>query len=387
MERYLVLVTSSFPIVGDGREAAGSFVADLAEALAVHVPLLVVAPGPQALREKWSDRIEVLRYRAPPWPLSTFRPWKLAHISWVARVLYYGLATTRTAVGDDAAHVLALWGLPCGEWARRAARARGIGYSVWMLGSDVWSLGRVPVLRGWLARVIRESACAYADGHQLAEDAQRIAGVPVEFLPSTRTIGLIDPPPPHGLPPYRLLFLGRWHHNKGVDLLMDALRMLNDTDWSRIECVEIQGGGPLEQLVREQGDLLRACGRPVEVGRYLNKSQAEAAVVRADWVLIPSRIESIPVVFSDAMKLRRPVIATPVGDMPRLLAGHPVGVCSRDATAVAFAAALRAVLGSASIGCATAFADVAAQFSLDRAIVPKILAVLDERKPHTRTHA
>src|SRR5690606_36196482 len=49
----LVIVTSSFPISGDGSEAAGTFVADLAEELAKHVPIRIVAPGRADGREPW----------------------------------------------------------------------------------------------------------------------------------------------------------------------------------------------------------------------------------------------------------------------------------------------------------------------------------------------
>lgn len=374
MDPRLVLVTSSFPIRADGSEAAGSFVADLAEALADRVRVRVVAPGPNAVREVWADRIEVVRYAAPAWPLSTFKLWKPTHLCWIARVLRGGLAATRAATADDASHVLALWGLPCGEWARRAACERGLRYSVWMLGSDVWSLGKVPVLRGQLARVIRDAARAYADGYQLAADAQRIAGSSVTFLPSTRAIGRVDQPPPRIQPPYRLLFLGRWHPNKGVDLLLDALALLDDADWARIESVEIQGGGPLEAIVRSKAGALRAQGRPVDVGRYLAKDEAETAIARADWLLIPSRIESIPVIFSDAMKLGRPVVCTPVGDLKRLLSEYPVGMCSKEVTAEAFANALRAALTSPPIDRAEALARAASPFSLAHSIVPQILA-------------
>ena len=254
---------------------------------------------------------------------------------------------THEAASEGAGHVLALWGLPCGEWARRAAAARRIDYSVWMLGSDVWTLGRIPFLRSALGRVIRQASHAYADGYQLAEDAQRIAGIPVAFLPSTRRIDLRDPPPPRDQPPYRLLFLGRWHPNKGVDLLLDALELLGNEDWQRIERVEIQGGGPLEPLVRSRVEKLRIQGLPVEVGRYLAKPEAEAAIARADWVLIPSRIESIPVVFSDAMKLGRPVVAMPVGDLPRLLASG-CGVAGENVSADGFKGAIRAALRTPS---------------------------------------
>lgn len=356
----LVLVTSSFPIRGDGSEAAGGFVADLVEELATHVNVRVVAPGTSSRCERWSDRIDVYRYVAPTQPLSTLKPWRPRDAAWGWRVLRDGMRATLEA-SDGASHVFALWGLPCGEWARRAARVRGINYSVWLLGSDVWTLGRIPVLRSMLARVIRHAEHAYADGCQLAKDAHHIATVPVEFLPSTRRIDAADVPPVRSQLPYRLLFLGRWHPNKGIDLLLDALAMLDDTDWLGIESVEIQGGGLLESLVHERIAILRLAGRPVTVGGFLAKNEAVAAIARADWIIIPSRIESIPVVFSDAVKLGRPVIVTPVGDLPKLVQDR-CGIVAMATDAHGIALAIHGALSGG--GNTSRLADCARMFSI-----------------------
>ena len=362
----LVLVTSSFPIGGDGSEAAGSFVVDLVEELARHIDVRVVAPGHATTREQWSERVTVHRYASPSRPLSTLKPWRPRDVVWIARVLRAGLGATRTAAADDPAHILALWGLPCGEWARRVAREATTEYSVWLLGSDVWSLGRVPALRGMLARVIRQARDAYADGYILADDAQRIGGRPVEFLPSTRRIGLMHPLPVRDRPPYRLLFLGRWHRNKGVDLLLDALESLSGADWRKIASFEIQGGGPLESMVRARVSVLRSAGHPVTAGGFLAKSDAEAAIERSDWLVIPSRIESIPVVFSDAMKLGRPVIATPVGDLARLLSESKAGLVAEGTTTSQLAIVLGEALASSASDFALRTGKMAAEFDLAR---------------------
>ncbi|MDI3260692.1 MAG: glycosyltransferase [Sinobacteraceae bacterium] len=356
------MVTSSFPIKRDGSEAAGAFVADLAEELSAQGRVRVVAPGSQTLFERWKEGVEIFRYAAPSRPLSLLHPWRPDDWPWLVRVLRGGLSATRAASRDDARHILAFWGLPGGEWARRAARERGIGYSVWLLGSDVWSLGRVPLMRSLLARVIRQASRAYADGHQLAAAAQHMARAPVEFLPSTRRVDAAAVPPPRAQAPYRLLFLGRWHPNKGVDLLLDALALLEHDDWQQIERVEIQGGGPLEAQVRERVTALRAAGHPVEAGHFLNKAEAEAAIMRADWVLIPSRIESIPLVFSDALQIGRPVVCSPVGDLPTLASN--VGVVARAVSAEAWRTAIRTALRASPISYVQGITERRAMFSL-----------------------
>lgn len=369
----LVLVTTSFPSSDDGSEAAGSFVSDLAEELARHLPVRVVAPGHESLRQTWRGSVEVFRFAAPDRPLSTLKPWRAGDLVAIWRVLRAGQVATDAAVRAGAtAHILALWALPSGYWARNAARAAGIAYSTWALGSDIWTLGRLPLVRTILRRVLRDAAHCYSDGLKLAADTRRIAGREVEFLPSTRRIDLRDVPPPRHAPPYRLLFLGRWHPNKGVDLLLDALALLEDDDWQRIERVEIQGGGPLDASVRQQVASLRAAGHPVVLGGFLPKADAEAAIARADWVLIPSRIESIPVVFSDAMKLGRPVVAMPVGDLPELILEHGVGYSAPSVSAQGFAAAMAQMLRARGVGFERATAAISAHFDLECTIAPKL---------------
>lgn len=360
----LVLVTTSYPITGDGSEAAGAFVQDLAEEIARLLPVRVVAPGPRTEIEAGSRGVTVHRYAAPSRPMSTLKPWRPTDMAAIARVMRSGLATTRAAVNAaPTTRIVALWALPSGHWAYRVAAESRVPYDIWTLGSDIWSLGRIPLVRMWLRRVLSSADRCYSDGIQLAADTQAIAGRLVEFLPSTRRITRQREQPPRDRPPYRLLFLGRWHPNKGIDLLLDALAMLSDDDWSRIESVTIHGGGPMEPLVRGRVATLQSSGRPVKLGGFLDKPAAEQAICEADWLLIPSRIESIPVVFSDAMKLGCPVVAMPVGDLPTLIAEGP-GVVATEVSRDALAQALHEALGSAAKAHQASLMNTAAGFDL-----------------------
>jgi len=46
---------------------------------------------------------------------------------------------------------------------------------------------------------------------------------------------------------------------------------------------------------------------------------------KSDFIVIPSRIESIPIVLSDAMKSNKPVVLTNVGDMGKLASKYKIG--------------------------------------------------------------
>lgn len=372
--RSIVLVTTSFPIRGDGSEAAGGFVLETALALGEHVPVRVVAPGLEAGYERWGG-IEVFRFAAPEKPLSTLKLWNPADLIATVQVLRSGRRAVEQAVqAGPTAHILALWALPSGYWANVASRQYGVPYSVWTLGSDIWSLGRIPVVKGFLRRVLAQAKTCYSDGLQLAADTKRIGGRDVEFLPSTRRMTRVRQAPLKEAPPYRLLFLGRWHPNKGVDLLLDALGLLSEHDWSRIETVEICGGGPLEANVRRGVAALQAARRPVVLRGYLDRSAAEEAFLQADYLLLPSRIESIPVVFSDALKLGCPVLATPVGDLPGLLGGNcPAGMLAASVSAEDYAVMLSTALSRSPASFADGVAQTSLMFDMD-AVVTRLLA-------------
>jgi glycosyltransferase involved in cell wall biosynthesis len=184
----------------------------------------------------------------------------------------------------------------------------------------------------------------FADGLGLCADVEQLCDRPCSFLPSARKLPARPPAASASELPYKLAFLGRWHPNKGADLLMQALQLLDDVDWEKIEEVRFFGGGPLEGQIQASAEALSAAGRPVTVGGYLDKSEAADLIAWGDYLLLPSRIESIPVIFSDAMQVGTPLVATPVGDLPRLFERYGAGVLATDATPAAFAEAIREAL-------------------------------------------
>ncbi len=366
--KRLLLVTTSYPEQGEGEAAAGTFVRDFARALAAAgVAVEVIAPASKAgVRE--ASGVTENRFAAPRLPLSLLNP---AHLQdWPA--IFATLSQGQRAVSAACAwrrpdHILALWALPSGAWAMRAGKRFGIAYSTWALGSDIWSLGKIPLLRQYLGRVMRQAQHRFADGFKLSDDVESICHRPCAFLASSRHFG---PPAARAIsaaPPYRLAFLGRWHQNKGVDLLLAALEQLNEQDWANIAAVRLHGGGPLATQVQERAHALQLSGRPVEVGGYLDLAGARELFGWSDYVLLPSRIESIPVVFSDAMQARRPLIATPVGDLPQLIQSTGCGLLANGADAASIALAIRQAIRLDASGFAQGIACAAQQFEVSAA--------------------
>lgn len=370
--RTILVVSTSYPLVGDGSEAAGAFVADFVSALGTEVPVRVVGPGIEEGHEP-DAAVPTWRFSAGRRPLSLLSPLKPWHWPAILRALRSMRRQVFAAAADgQVAHIHALWVLPSGWAARAVARRTGATYSVWALGSDIWTLGRLPLVRGLLTSIVRDAHTAYADGLKLARDAEAISGRSFEFLPSCRMLSGRKASPVRDVPPFRLLYLGRWHVNKGTDLLLDALKLLCDADWARIAEIHIAGGGALRPKVEQCVLRLSAAGRPIRLNGFLNRPEAESALADADRLLLPSRIESIPVVFSDALSYDLPLVCMPVGDLPALLKDGGGWIAS-SVSSRGFAEAIRSSLSGPPAGHGEALTHLRSKFDVTQ-VAAKIAA-------------
>jgi glycosyltransferase involved in cell wall biosynthesis len=362
----IALITTSYPDRQPGNEAAGSFVEDFAIELSQSLPVSVIAASTQNSVSR-DTGLTIRRFSVPRLPLSLLKP----HLPWqwpaLFETLRAGREALRTCISEDKPdHVLALWVLPSGWWAEVEAGRRGIPYSTWALGSDIWSLGGLPGVRQVLRRVLVSASHRYADGLELCEEVRRIGNKPCAFLPSTRRLPELVSRQAPDSPPYKLAFLGRWHPNKGADLLMGALELLSPDDWERIEEIRIFGGGPLEHQVRRAAENLASSGRPVVTGGYLDKKAAAELISWADFLMLPSRIESIPVIFSDAAQLGTALIATPVGDLPAIRDRYEFGVLAASTSEADYCNAIRSALADKPGRFKAGLDEAAAEFDLEK---------------------
>lgn len=362
--QHVALITTSYPERQAGSEAAGSFVEDFARELASRVRVTVVAASDadSIVRE---GNLTTRRFAVPKLPLSLLNPLRPGDWLPIVRTLRAGASAVESLAREDRPDLLfGLWVLPSGYWARRVARRHRIPYRVWALGSDIWALAKVPVVRSVLRSTLRHAEHRYADGVQLARDVESLCGQDCTFLPSVRRLPPVAPDETSREAACRLAFLGRWHVNKGVDLLLDALGILSDEDWRRIAEVRICGGGPLHDRVHREARDLADRGRPVVVQGYLDKAAAAALIGWSDYLLLPSRIESIPLIFSDAMQLQTPVVSTPVGDLPTLLDRYDAGILADDTSAGAFSTAIKAAIRRDPATCLPGIDRAAREFDL-----------------------
>jgi len=357
----LIVATSSYPARIDEAVNAGVFVRDIAAQLAeqghsVHVltpdkgepitgsPVPVRAFG-------WGGSEKVLPRLNPR------RPTDLARL---ARLMLGGRSALRRLIDETQAEaILAMWAIPAGYWAAGSSRP----YGVWVLGSDIWGAGRYPFGRRIVRHVLRRAGHVFGNSLYLVEGVKRLADRDCEFLAAGRALPVASVPAAR-LPPGRpqFLFIGRWDRAKGVDVLLDAMDIVS----TRLPNAHLHlfGGGPLEASIRSRASQGRLRDS-VTVYGFADPATAVAYGKACDALVIPSRIESIPVIYSDALQCGCPVVSTDVGDLGRLIRQQSTGlVCPpEDPAALAEAmCALTAGGADARVRYAGALSRAAARF-------------------------
>ena len=142
----------------------------------------------------------------------------------------------------------------------------------------------------------------------------------------------------------KLLFVGRYHYNKGPDLLLEAVQQLPQVLKAKLDLHMFGIGLMKKKLVKyvEKNDLYGS----VSIHDGIEAQDFTDELARTDYLVIPSRVESLPVVFSDAMQMGIPVIATPSGDLGEVLKEHPCGILADNISVAALARALESGLNS-----------------------------------------
>ena len=115
-----------------------------------------------------------------------------------------------------------------------------------------------------------------------------------------------------------LLFVGRLAAVKGLPVLLDALRGLED-GWH----LTVIGDGPDRDALEAQ-----AADLPVDFVGYKSQAVVAEALSRTDVFVLPSFAEGVPVVLTEAMASGVPVVTTQIAGIPELVedgvSGHLV---------------------------------------------------------------
>jgi glycosyltransferase involved in cell wall biosynthesis len=337
----ICIATSSYPSEREN-SFAGIFVRAFAKELVrqgVDVSIFCQYTGRPPLKD---DGIEVITF---PWPgketpLSSLNP---SHPLDVLNILLLIRRGARRLVQHcqqkEVDFLLAMWVLPAGHWGVGVRKRLGIPFAVWSLGSDLWIYGRLPFFKLWVRRILKRANVCFADGFSLAKEVSALSGRPCSFLPTTRIL------PREGIPEidfpagkHHYLFIGRYHKNKGPDILLEAIRLIDRKVLSGIR-FHFFGTGFMETDLKRKV-LEYDLKNEVTIQGPVDEYRMVALLKKCHALIIPSRIESVPVVLSDALQVDCRIIVSNVGDMGPLVGSFHAGVVVDELSPAAFKAAI-----------------------------------------------
>lgn len=323
----LLIVTSSYAYMPeDAHINSGVFVRDFARAVTEQGIKVTVVTQQRTTPVCEDPGVDVIAY---PWSGMDRQPVELTFRNFsdfrhIWSLLRQGSKAIRNIpIPNQNVRCLCMWAVPGGYIAMKALKGMNIPYDIWCLGSDIWTYGRKRYSRWVIKKILKNARTLFADGYALREDVQYLSGRNCTFLASSRMLPSETKVVPQLVKDRpNLLFIGRWHPNKGVDLLPETMRLLNDMGIDAH--LHIFGGGMLREdlarLISKHG-----VANHITAHGYADTETAVAYLKTCDALLIPSRIESIPIIFSDAVKCGTPIVTTDVGDVGTLVRKYHIG--------------------------------------------------------------
>jgi len=174
-------------------------------------------------------------------------------------------------------------------------------------------------------------------------NAQRIEVIPNAVDPSLLDLDGKDPSPAAVPCPSKgakvFGVIGRLFPDKGHEFFLEAFRRVVDTDPSAQAL--IVGGGPLKDHLT---DRIRTLALEHHVHLCGVQSDMKSIYDQLDFLVIPSLREGLPYVLLEALACKVPVLATAVGDIPRLVEHGHTGFLVPPADAAALARYMRRLL-------------------------------------------
>lgn len=328
-KKNILLITSSYPNVNLSENSGGGvFVKHFASELCKHANVIVLTQqtikGEATCARQSGINVVKFLWRGGGKPLSTLKLPRDVFL--IASVMIKGfIASLKIGRQIKIDHTLAVWAIPSGIWALSLKLVFGIPYSTWSLGSDIWSYKHHILSRILLRIILYFADNRYADGFELISDVESISKKKCRFLATSRYLPENIEEKADTIPDKKnYLFVGRYHPNKGPDVLLDAVAKLSPSHRAKVH-FHLFGEGYLEpelKRVIEQTQLTDT----VTLNGFIKEHRAVAYLRACNALIIPSRIESIPVVLSDALKTDSKIIATDVGDMGCILKEYRAGV-------------------------------------------------------------
>lgn len=340
----LLVLASTFPAApGDGTP---EFVADLASEQAKHFDTAVIVPAvPGGARVEQRNGFRVRRFRFFPrrWEdladgaiIENIRARKSRLLQVIPFLIAETVATFRAVHRGKPTIIHAHWIIPQGIVARLVAPTTPTVITT--LGGDLYALNSWPfrALKRW---VLSRAAYVTVMNEEMAKLVVELGANPenIEVLPMGADLSTVRPHIPAEGGTLRLLFVGRLVEKKGLSVLLQALRSLEDVNWE----LTVIGDGPLRESLEKTAP---------EGVTFLGTQGREAlreAYANSDIALFPSvptingDQDGLPVALLEAMGSGCAIVASDLPGISEAVVNGETGLLVDPNDSGALASAIR----------------------------------------------
>lgn len=285
------------------------------------------------------DRLQVGRHKLEnlPRPSLYFRGGAKHHLG----LLLYGLAIVSRAVRERASLVIADSGTT--HWIVLSLLGLAGIPVIAVMHNSLWPMGyppqrRIDRLLLWLdgvffRRTAGATACVSPEcARQVRTVARTPRGPVLQFRPQVREglLAHVSPPPPHAVPPFRVLFLGRIEEYKGIFMILSMAERLEMEFPGRFAWKIVGGGGALDALRKQAAE--RKLTQVEITGRLPNEPTMEA-LGWAHVMVVPTTsgfCEGLAMTAGEAILVGRPVVVSTVVPAWEILGGAAIVAQAED---------------------------------------------------------
>ena len=318
----ICIITSTFPT--STNDPIGGFILDFCIELSKYHPVSVITQRRSEVYDI-DERINlnVFDWSGDKMPLSDLKFYNPFHIKHIFSLFKNGKKYLDEFYKSNTIdYTFALWAIPSGIAPYFLYKKNKSPYDIWCLGSDIWSHKENFLTKSLLKNILQNAKNVYADGFDFAKEIELFSNRTCDFLPSNRVIQTSKLVEIKKEDKIKFIFVGRYHFNKGPDILLEAIRLLPEQVQNKVE-FDLYGVGKL----KDQLENFITTNKLLNVSLYdiLEKDDLFKTLSTSHFLIIPSRFDSIPVILSDALQCNIPIIGADIGDMGPLIKKYGIG--------------------------------------------------------------
>lgn len=317
------IITHNYPSNSLERKDAGIFLHDFAQELALNNEVFILAPNFPGKKEKYKKTpVTWFQWAGGNKKLGNLNILNPISIIQFISLLWSGSrASVQFANKNKLDLLVGAWAFPSGFFAYWANSKTRIPYVTWSLGSDINKYVKMPILRQITLLALNRATLRCANSYALCKEVTALTAKECLFLPAITDLHTSIRKSKKKNNELTFLYVGRLEKVKGTDILIQAAKHLpKHKKWQ----IRIGGDGAMEKVLKRTVSESELDKRVTFLGR-LDAHAVMNEMSHADYLVVPSRSESLPLVIIEAARFRLPVIASDVGDCKRVITEYNIG--------------------------------------------------------------